>query len=164
MATFTVWRFDDPSGAEAALVKLTELQRQELIKVHDAAIVSWQPGKKKPKTRQLHDLAGAGALGGAFWGFLFGLIFLMPLLGMAIGAAAGALGGSMGDVGIDDDFIREVREKVTPGTSALFLLTSEAVQDKVREAFHGVRAELIHTNLSAEQESALRETFAGEED
>ena len=80
-------------------------QKQELIKVHDAAIGLWPDGKKKPKTRQLNDLTGAGALGGAFWGLLFGLIFFVPLLGMAIGAAAGAIGGSLADVGIDDDFI-----------------------------------------------------------
>ena len=42
---------------------------------------------------------------------------------MAVGAAAGALAGSLADYGIDDDFIKNVREKVTEGTSALFLLT-----------------------------------------
>ena len=76
----------------------------------------------------------AGALGGAFWGFLFGLLFFIPLFGMAIGAAMGALAGSMGDVGIDDQFINEVREKITPGTSALFLMTQNAVEDKLSDA------------------------------
>ncbi|MGH2474324.1 MAG: DUF1269 domain-containing protein, partial [Candidatus Limnocylindrales bacterium] len=82
------------------------------------------------------------------------------LLGMAIGAAAGALGGSLTDVGIDDDFIASVREKVTPGTSALFVLSSDAVLDKVQDAFAGHHPELIHTNLSTEQEAQLREVFA----
>ena len=57
---------------------------------------------------------------------LFGLIFFVPFLGMAIGAAMGALTGSMMDVGIDDDFIKASREKITPGTSALFLLSNDA--------------------------------------
>jgi uncharacterized membrane protein len=91
---------------------------------------------------------------------LLGLIFLVPLLGMAIGAAAGAAGGAMADVGIDDDFIKRVREEVTPGTSALFAMTSGAVLDKVHDAFAGDRAELIQTNLSADQEQELREVFA----
>ena len=82
--------------------------------MQDAAIVSWLEGKKRPKTRQLHNLAGAGALSGTFWGMLFGLIFFMPFLGAAIGAATGALAGSMSDVGIDDDFIAEVRKEVVP--------------------------------------------------
>ena len=79
---------------------------------------------------------------------------------MAIGAAAGALSGSMADVGIDDDFIKQVRDQVTPGTSALFVMTSDAVQDKVADAFEGTTAELLHTNLSSDQEAKLREVFA----
>ena len=72
----------------------------------------------------------------------------------------GALAGSMADVGIDDDFIRDVRDEVTPGTSALFLMTSDAVQDKVMEAFAGQQMELLHTNLGKEQETALRQAFS----
>ena len=160
MATLTVWKFDSAGGADQAVTTLKDLANQELIKVHDAAVVSWPEGAKKPKTRQLSNLAGAGALGGAFWGMLFGLIFFVPLLGAAIGAAAGALGGALTDVGIDDGFIKRVRDDVTPGTSALFLMSSDAVQDRVREAFVGQHPELVKTNLSHEQEEALRNAFA----
>jgi uncharacterized membrane protein len=161
MATFTVWQFDSAEGAEAALTVLERLQKERLLKVKDAAVVSWPDGAKKPQTKQLHSLVGAGALGGGFWGFLFGLIFFVPLLGLAIGAATGALAGSLGDVGIDDAFIKDVRTKVTPGTSALFLLTSDAVVDKVAEELESTRghATLIHTNLTNEQEAKLREAF-----
>jgi len=159
MATLTVWKFDSPTGADQAVGTLESLAKQQLIEVHDAATVSWQPDKKKPKTRQLHNLAGAGALGGMFWGMLFGLIFFVPLFGAAIGAATGALAGSMSDVGIDDDFIKKVKLSVTPGTSALFLLTSSAVQDRVRQRFIGTEMELIYTNLSDDQEAKLREAF-----
>lgn len=159
MATLTVWRFDTATGAEEAIHVLERLQKEQLINVHDAALVTWPEGKKKPKTRQLNNLAGAGALGGAFWGLLFGLLFFVPLLGMAVGAAVGALSGSLVDVGIDDSFIDEVRSKVTPGTSALFLMTSDAVVDKVKDAWEGTNAELVHTNLSNEEEAKLREVF-----
>ena len=162
MATLTVWKINDPAGADRAEEKLGALQKQGLIKVHDAAVVSWPEGKKKPKTRQLHNLAGAGALGGAFWGLLFGLIFFIPILGLAIGAASGAIAGALTDVGIDDRFINELRERVTPGTSALFLLTSDAVVDKVEAEFDFSNAELLYTNLSSEDEARLRETFAEE--
>ncbi|HEY2766653.1 MAG TPA: DUF1269 domain-containing protein [Solirubrobacteraceae bacterium] len=162
MATLTVWKFPTASGAEEAVRTLERLQGEALIQVHDAAVVEWPAGKKKPKTHQLNNLAGAGALGGAFWGLLFGLIFFVPFLGLAVGAAAGALGGSMADVGIDDDFIKRVREQVTPGTSALFAMTSDAVLDKVRAAFAGHEPELLETNLSDEEESRLREAFAEE--
>jgi len=160
MATLTVWKFETPDGAEDAVATLESLQKQELITVHDAAVVSWPRDKKKPRTRQLQDLTGVGALGGAFWGLLFGLLFFIPLLGMAVGAAAGAVAGSLRHVGIDDDFVDSVRSQVQPGTSALFLLSSDAVLDRVREAFRGEHAELVSTNLSVEEEANLREYFA----
>ena len=162
MATLTAWAFPGVNDAEQAIAKLQGLQSQQLINIQDAAVVSWEEGKKKPKTRQLNNLAGAGALGGAFWGMLFGLLFFVPLLGLAVGAAMGALTGSMADVGIDDKFINGVKQRVTPGTSALFLLTSDAVVDRVKDVFSDTSAELIASNLSAEQEAKLREVFAEE--
>jgi uncharacterized membrane protein len=160
MATMTVWKFPTANGAAIAEDTLKDLQRKELIQIHDAAIVYFPEGAKKPKTQQLASLAGAGALGGAFWGMLFGLIFFVPLLGMAIGAGMGALTGSMTDVGIDDAFIRRMREEIQPGTSALFVLSSGAVVDKVKEAFEGQQMVLVETNLSHDQEDKLREVFA----
>ena len=163
MATLTVWKFDTPTGADDAVVTLESLAKQELIKIHDAATVSWMPDRKKPKTRQLNNLAGAGALGGAFWGLLFGLLFFIPLIGLAVGAAAGAIAGSMTDVGIDDDFIRKVRDEVTPGTSALFVMSANVVADRVLGEFKATGAHLASSNLSTEQETKLREVFAEDE-
>lgn len=161
MATLTVWRFDTPDGAEVASRILEKLAKDDALLLHDAAVVEWQPGKRKPTTRQLTPTAATGALGGGFWGLLFGLIFFVPLIGAAIGAATGALAGALADVGIDDHFINRVRDQVTPGTSALFVLSSSAVVDQIHAAFaSGPRAELIFTDLDPAQESALREVFA----
>jgi len=162
-ATLTVWKFNTPQGADEAARTLQELATKNLITIEDAATVSWGEGKKKPKTHQLASTTASGALGGSFWGLLFGLIFFVPLLGAAIGAASGALAGSLTDVGIDDSFINKVRDQITPGTSALFVMTSDAVVDKVKDAFSGHEPDdLIFTNLSDEQEAALRQVFAGE--
>jgi uncharacterized membrane protein len=163
MATLTAWKFDSPYGADDALATLEKLQSEALIQVQDAAVVSWEPGRKKPHTREMHSTKKAGALGGGFWGLLFGLIFFIPILGLAVGAATGALFGSLADVGISDKFIATVREKVTPGTSALFLLTSDAVVDRVSAEFKGTKPELMSTNLSAQQEGKLRVAFAHED-
>ena len=162
MATLTVWKFDSAGGAANALGLLERMQKEELLRIDDGAYVYWPEDKKKPKTEQLHSMTGAGALGGSFWGLLFGLIFFVPLLGMAIGAAMGALTGSMADVGIDDSFIRRMRDEIQPGTSALFVLSSDAVVDKVKEAFAGQEMVLVETNLSHDQEQKLREVFAEE--
>ena len=160
MATLTVLKFDSPTGAEQMLDKIKSLQKQQLITVQDAAIVTWPEGRKSPKTKQLVNMAGLGALQGAFWGMLFGLLFFVPWFGMAVGAAFGALGGKMRDYGIDDDFINSVREQVTEGTSAVFLLTDKAVRDKVADELKSEQFELIASNLTKEQEEELMATFS----
>jgi len=163
MSTLTVWKFNTAEGAGHALAKLGELQKQELIQVLDAAIVSWPQGRKRPKTSQAMDTVGAGALGGAFWGMLFGIIFFSPLLGVIVGATAGAVSGRFTDYGISDSFIQDLQDKVTEGTSALFLLTGQVTLDKVEAAFEPhEKGELIQSNLSGEQEAKLREDFGSE--
>ncbi len=159
MASLTVLKFESPEGAEQALAKLDELQKQSLIKVNDAATVSWPAGAKKPKTRQAVNLACLGALDGTFWGMLFGLIFFMPFLGALIGASMGAIGGMFSDIGIDDRFINDVKSKVTEGTSALFVLSTDEVLDRVTEAFSDINTEVIATNLPAEAEENLKKAF-----
>jgi uncharacterized membrane protein len=162
-ATLSVLKFNDPYGADRVLVALEGLHEQQVIKLEDAAVVSWPLGNKKPTIRHLHSTVGAGALGGAFWGFLFGLIFFVPFLGAAIGAGLGALTGSMADVGIDDKFINQVRDKVTEGTSALFALTSGATApDKIIDELKQYDFEIVSTNLPAAQEMQLREAFTSD--
>ena len=142
---------------------IKDLSKQKLITLHDAAIVTWPEGKKKPKIEQMTGLTSPSLLSGAFWGFLFGLIFFVPIFGLVAGATLGALTSSMTNVGIDEEFIRFVRDKVTEGTSALFLMTSGAVQDKVAKATREMNFEIIATNLSKEEEQKLHEIFAEEE-
>lgn len=162
MSTLTVLEFKTVDGAGEALDKIQSLQKLQLIKVIDAAIVTWPEGRKSPKTKQLVSMAGVGAMQGAFWGMLFGFIFLVPFFGMAIGAAMGALSGSFADYGINDEFIKTIRERITEGTSALFLMTKDAVLDKVSEEMKGMDFEIIATNLSKEQEERLMAAFSEE--
>jgi len=161
MATITAFKFDTPDGAQQMLDLVQELSRQQLITLQDGAIVTWLQGMKKPHTRQLENLTAVGALSGAFWGMLFGLIFFIPFFGMAVGAAMGALSGKFSDYGIDDDSIKSVSQRVTEGTSALFLMTSDAVVDKVSDAVKekGWNFELISSNLTKDQEQQLRADF-----
>ncbi|MGF1459076.1 MAG: DUF1269 domain-containing protein [Leptolyngbyaceae cyanobacterium] len=160
MADFTVWKFDSADGARGVLNKLAELQKQHLITIKDAAVVTWPEGKKKPKTEQALPLISLGALDGAFWGLLFGLIFFVPLFGAAVGALSGALSGYFRDYGINDDFIKEIRAQITEGTSALFLMTEDVTLDKVEDALGGDHAQLIRSNLTNEQEERLKEHFS----
>jgi len=159
MTTLSVWKFEAAEDAHETLNKLSDLYKQQLIQIHDAAVVSWPVGKKRPRTDNYGSMVGKGMVSGAFWGMLFGLIFFVPIFGMAVGAAMGALSGKFNDYGINDSFINKVRQEITEGTSALFLLTSDAVRDRIAEEFKGVSVELIHSNLSKEEEAKLIEEF-----
>jgi uncharacterized membrane protein len=98
-----------------------------------------------------------------FLGFAFWPDFFIPIFGMVVGATMGSLAGSMTHVGISKDFIKSICAKVTEGTSALFLMTSDAVEDRIAEAARGMKFEIIATNLSKQEEKKLHETFAEEE-
>ena len=159
MSNLVVLAFDAEDGAPRTLTEVEKLQNENLMHVEDAAVaVRHMSGKVKVK--QANNLASAGALGGAFWGMLFGLLFFVPFLGMAVGAATGALFGKAADLGINDNFIREVSESVQPGNSALFLLVSEAQTDKVIDRLKPFGGKVIHTSLSREEEKQLKEAFA----
>jgi len=158
--TLVVLKFDTPDGADQGLAIAVNLQKQHLLEVQDAAVVTWPKGKKKPKTRHGAD-ACEGAWYGAFWGMLLGWIFFVPFFGAAFGAAMGALSASFADYGIGNDFLQKVRSKVTEGTSALFLLVGQVTTDRVVEAFKTApKFEVIASNLSHEQEEKLRAAFA----
>jgi len=151
-------------GAEAMRDRMYNLQKRELIKIEDAAVVI-RDEKGRAKVKQAHSLVGAGALGGAFWGMLIGLLFFAPWLGLLAGAASGALSGKIGDIGINDDFINEVRDAIEPGNSALFLLAREGNIERINEELSDFEYdfEIIDTNLSPQDDERLRETFAAEE-
>jgi uncharacterized membrane protein len=160
-SSLVVLKFDTPEGANQGLEVAQKLQKEHLLELLDAAMVTWPKGKKKPKTRHLGDQTCTGAWYGAFWGMLLGFLFFMPLLGAAWGAAVGAIGGHFADYGIGRDFIEQVRGKVKEGTSALFLMLGEVTPDRVIEAFKAApKFEIIASNLSHEQEARLKEAFA----
>ena len=156
MSNLFVLKCKDEATAEGIVKTIRQLQSQRLITMEDAALVTLDRNGK-PKIRQAHDLVGAGAMGGAFWGMLVGVLFLSPLLGAAIGAGAGAIAGKMSDVGIDDNFIKQVGSAIHPGEAALFLLTRNEVADKVLPALRQHQFEVIQTSLSAEDEARLHE-------
>jgi len=162
MSELIVFAFKNPDGAKEMAEELKKLQKQQLITLEDAAIVL-RKEDGKVKVKQANNLVGVGAMGGAFWGMLIGLIFWMPWLGLAIGAITGAIAGKATDVGIDDDFIKEVGGTIEPGHSALFLLVADVTADKVIEDLKQFDTTIIRTSLSAEQEENLKAAFAAEE-
>ena len=160
MTAFTVWKFEDPTGAQHAAEKLRDCERENLIKILDYAVVTWPVGAARPETDRHNEEKWRGTGWGALWGVIVGALFFVPVIGGVAGAAIGAIAKMTADAGITKEQLERIRTQVTPGTSALFVLTTDAVLDKVEEAFSGQRAELLFTNLSKDQEDALREAFA----
>lgn len=159
MTAFTVWKFDTPEGAGKAARLVQSAETDGLVKVHDHAIVSWPVGAKKPETKQGHESNWRGGGWGAFWGLLLGALFLVPIFGAAAGAAIGAAAKWTGGIGIDKDQLQRIREEVTEGTSALFLVTEEGDLDRLGDRFHGQHMKLVDANLTKEERDLLLETF-----
>ena len=155
MNTLIAVGFKDEFTADEVILKLRKLQSEYLLDLEDAAIVI-RNKEGKVRIKQSQELTTAGALSGGFWGLLFGFIFFNPLVGWAVGALAGAVSGALTDIGIDDNFIREVGNTIEPSTSAIFVLVRKATPDKVLEELSKFEGKVLRTSLSKEDEAKLQ--------
>lgn len=155
MAEFVSIVYDDEFKGDEVRLALLKLQQEYLIDMEDAVVaVKGEDGKIK--LHQAVNLTAAGAVSGGFWGTLIGAIFLNPLFGMAAGMAAGAVSGALSDVGIQDDYMKELSESMQPKSSALFILVRKATPDKVIEELQKYGGKLLRTSLSHEDEVKLQ--------
>jgi uncharacterized membrane protein len=157
MANLVAIAYDDLDQAREVMSTIGQLRKEHLLDLEDAVIVEHRPGGKM----KLHQpsMADVCPPAPALWGGLIGLIFLMPLFGMAIGAATGAATGAMSDYGIDDDFMKELGDKLPEGGAAVFVLVKEATRDKVVPEIAKYGGHVIQSSLSNEQETALQEAL-----
>ena len=155
MSTLVVIEYDDMFKAEETRLRLRKMQKDYLIDLEDA-VVAVKDQQGKVKLHQAVNLTAAGALTGGFWGALIGLIFLNPLLGIAVGAGAGAVSGALTDVGINDNFMKELAGGLTPGSSALFVLARKATPDKVLEEMRGTGGKILKSSLTHEDEAKFQ--------
>jgi len=155
MNTLVVVGYNELHKAEEVRLTLIKLQKDYLIDMEDAVAVT-KDEKGKIKLHQAINLTAAGAASGGFWGMLVGMIFLNPLLGMAVGAAAGATSGALADVGINDQFMKDLAATMTPNSSALFVLVRQSTPDKVLEEVKGTGGTILKTSLSHEDEAKLQ--------
>jgi uncharacterized membrane protein len=155
MSTLVVVAYDDPYRAEEVHLKLLRMQKDYLIDLQDAVFAT-KDKAGKIKLHQPVNLTAAGAVQGGFWGALIGLIFLNPLIGMAVGATAGAVSGALADLGIKDNFLKEIGDNLKPNSSVLFVLVRQATPDKVLEELAGTGGKIVKSSLSHENEAKLQ--------
>src|SRR4051794_28289141 len=129
MADLIAIGYDDETTATAAAAEGHRLAEERVIQPGaGGAMRGGNEGKCQVPTA--HQMVAGGASFGMFWGLLFGMLFFVPVLGMAVGAGLGALMGKVEKSGVNKEFIRQVREMLTPGTSALFLVVEKVTPDK----------------------------------
>ena len=160
MSTLVAVVFDDEATAFDMRAKLAKMQKDYLIDLEDAVVVT-RDQNGKTRLDQAVSLTSAGAIGGGFWGMLIGLIFLNPLLGALLGAGAGALSGKLSDIGLDDRMLKDIGSSFKPGTSGLFVLIRRVTADKVLAGlteFTG-KGKVFQTSLNKDDENALREVL-----
>lgn len=147
--------YDSELKAQEVRVDFLKMQKSYLVSLEDA-VVATRKQNGKIKLHQMYNLTAGGALSGGFWGTLIGLIFLNPLLGLAVGAGTGAVAGALTDVGINDDFMKTLAEKLQPGTSALFVLVNSDITDKVLDELKGTGGTIIQSSLSHDDQARLQ--------
>jgi uncharacterized membrane protein len=155
MATLTAVKFDSAETAEYALSDLVRLHQNQVVEVLDVALVQWPKDHGRPSTRHGISSIGRAKMDGSFWGMLFGLTFFTPLMR----ASSAAFGDTLAGIGIRGRFVRDARSKIRAGTSALFILSTDAISDEVIHAFGREKPDLIATNLPQAEENRLRELF-----
>lgn len=160
MAELLVIAFGSEEQAESVRTKLLELQKSYVIEITDA-VVAVKREDGHIKLNQLVNPTAMSAVSGGFWGTLIGALFLNPLLGAAVGAAGGALAGALTDLGINDQFMRDVSEVLQPGSAALFVLAQKITIDKLLEALRGVGGTVLRTSLDHTNEQRLRDALQG---
>jgi uncharacterized membrane protein len=150
--------YPDKATAETVRQTLGRLATERVIELADAVVVTREQDGKV-KLNQALQPAAAGAASGALWGGIIGLLFLAPLFGMAVGAAAGGAAGALTDAGINDQFMRELGDKLTPGASALIVLVTKVTPDKVLPQIQQYGGDVIQTSLDDESEARLRDAL-----
>ena len=160
MSDLVVIVYPSEEKAEEVRKRLFELQKEYLIKLGDAVIAT-KSADGQIKLHQIVNTTAAGAVSGSFWGLLIGVLFLNPLLGAALGAAGGALGGALTDVGINDEFMKQLAESIKPGDAALFVLIQEMTADKVLAQIQDFGGVVLKTSFDETKELALRNALAG---
>jgi uncharacterized membrane protein len=114
--------FNSEDEAERVLDTLKRLDRKDIVDLKSAAVIV-RSSSDKVKIKETRDFdAKQGAIGGALAGGVLGLLKGGLLKKALLGAAGGALAGKVVDLGVEDDFLKEVGQGLGPGSSAIVAL------------------------------------------
>jgi uncharacterized membrane protein len=159
MADLLVLGYPDEASADRAYEVIQELQRDLIVEVAGAAVITKDLSGQTKMVTKTHATS-AGALGGAFWGLLFGLIFFIPIAGLALGGLIGGLTGTLAGWGIRDDFRRRAADVLQPGKAALVLVLTKWTEDRTLARLSPLGGEVLKTSLSDEATKEIDASLA----
>lgn len=161
MSTIIAIVYPNKEIADEVYETVRRLQSMGLLELLDACVAE-KKENGKVKLEQAFNLPLIGAANGIFLGALVGLFFMVPGIGAVAGAIAGSLSGAVADVGLNDQFMKDLSAELKPGSSVLFLYVRDATVDGIvpEIARHGGR--ILYTSLSMEQEKKLQALFSEE--
>ena len=129
----TAWRFKTTEGADQAVLRLKQLDSQDLIDVQDVTVLRWPEYAKTPVSHE-HVTDETSS----------------TMSTMMSKMKHGRIAGSM---------LESVRQDMVPGTSAVIVLSTDAIIDTVGQAFRGHAMELMRSDLSVPEQDHLRQVF-----
>ena len=125
--------FENENDADQVLNSLKGMESMDIVDLKNAAvIVRDSSGEVKIKETSDFDTK-QGALGGAAAGAVLGLLGGGFIRGALLGAAGGAAAGKFIDLGLDDDFLKAVGDKLGPNSSAIVALVDFEQVDRAMQ-------------------------------
>ena len=153
-------RFDDPLKAQELLIAMMRLQNRGSLRIDDAAIVTKADGRVRiHQTKDMNPAQGVAT--GTWFGVLAGLVFLQPLIGAAIGAALGGLWAKLRDIGIDDDAMKEMGDRLPDGDAALFLLLDDVYPTHLSIELARFDGSILHSTFDDSSTRGFTDALAG---
>ena len=129
----TAWAFGSTEGADAAVLRLKQLDTQDLIDVQDVTVIRWPEYAAQPQAQE--HVTDEGSKVSSFV-------------------------SKIRHTAIDSSMVESVKGDMGPGTSAVVLLSSDASIDAVVKAFEGQAMSLMRSDLSVQQEDLIRAAFS----
>ena len=151
MSELIAFIYENETGAKSLEVDLLEAQTSGDLSVNDAALVVRQEDGR-PVLSHAVNLVGRGTMGGIFWGFILALVFWTKWWGLSVG-------GALGDLGLEDDFVKDVGEGVGRGHSALLALVADGMVDAVLLEAGKSNPKIVRNSFSEEDEQVLQLVF-----
>jgi uncharacterized membrane protein len=155
MPILLVIAYRDETSAAAAGEQVQRLVRYLRIEPDAVAVV------RRGRDGRFHLATNHRPVAGELsWGLVWMLVFVL-LLGRPAGARLDPLLELVAGSGLDGRFGAEIRDRLDPGTSALFLALEDDQLDRVVDVLGPYGGEVLPTTVTAAQVAALRETLHG---